>query len=102
MLIVRRRAGQAILIGDQIEVHVLEITPARVKLGVIAPREISVLRAEVRLTEQANLAAAQGLPPEKLAELTRRLLAGAPRKARRAGAQGGEAPGEQQVCSEPE
>ncbi|MGB9605536.1 MAG: carbon storage regulator, partial [Bryobacteraceae bacterium] len=42
MLIVRRRAGQAILIGDQVEVHVLEIQPGRVKLGVVAPRAIPV------------------------------------------------------------
>jgi len=73
MLIVRRRSGQAILIGDQVEIQVLEITPGRVKLGVMAPREISVLRAEVKLTREANLAAAQAVCPEKLAELSNRL-----------------------------
>lgn len=78
MLIVRRRAGQAILIGDQVEVHVLEISPGRVKLGVVAPREIPVVRAEVKLTREANLAAAQGLSPEKLAELTEKLRAAKP------------------------
>ncbi len=101
MLIVRRRPGQAILIGEQIEVHVLEITPARVKLGVVAPREISVVRAEVRWTEQANLAAAQGLAPEKLAELTRRLQEGG-RKARRAGAPEDAATGERGESAEPQ
>jgi carbon storage regulator len=73
MLIVRRRAGQAVLIGDQVEIHVLEIAPGRVKLGVVAPREIPVLRAEVKLTRETNLAAAQTVPAEKLAELARRL-----------------------------
>lgn len=77
MLIVRRRAGQAILIGDQVEIHVLEIQPGRVKLGVIAPREIPVVRAEVRLTRQMNLEAAGGATPEKAEELARRLRAGA-------------------------
>lgn len=75
MLIVRRRVGQAILIGEQVEIQVLEISPGRVKLGVLAPREIPVLRAEVKLTREANLAAAQGLSPEKLAELTQKLRA---------------------------
>lgn len=90
MLIVRRRAGQAILIGGQVEVHVLEIAPGRVKLGVLAPREIPVIRAEVRLTEQANLAAAQGMSPEKLAELATHLKAAPPGKARRAGGEADE------------
>jgi len=78
MLIVRRRAGQAVLIGDQVEIHVLEIAPGRVKLGVVAPREIPVLRAEVKLTRETNLAAAQAVPAEKLAELARRLRKEAP------------------------
>ncbi len=86
MLIVRRRAGQAVLIGDLVEIHVLEIAPGRVKLGVVAPREIPVLRAEVKLTRETNLAAAQGVPAEKLAELVRRLRGEAPR--RRAAAPG--------------
>lgn len=76
MLIVRRRVGQAILIGDQVEVHVLEVTPGRVKLGVIAPREVPVIRAEVKLTREANIRAAAPVPREKVEELARRLQAG--------------------------
>ncbi len=75
MLIVRRRAGQAILIGEQVEVHVLEIQQGRVKLGVVAPREVPVVRAEVRLTRQLNLEAAGGVTPEKAEELARKLKA---------------------------
>lgn len=86
MLVVRRRTGQAILIGDQVEVHVLEIGPGRVKLGVVAPREIPVIRAEVRLTREANLEAARSAAPDKLSELTRRLQSEAGEKKRGAGA----------------
>ncbi len=75
MLIVRRRAGQAILIGDEVEIHVLEIQPGRVKLGVVAPREIPVVRAEVKLTRQMNVEAAGAATPEKAEELARKLKA---------------------------
>ena len=75
MLIVRRRVGQAILIGDQVEVHVLEVSPGRVKLGIVAPREVTVMRAEVKLTREANIQAAAPVPPEKLEDLARRLKA---------------------------
>src|SRR5437660_239263 len=46
MLVLRRRAGEAIAIGGGIEIEVIEISRTRVKLGVTAPRGISVLRKE--------------------------------------------------------
>ncbi|MFN3326554.1 MAG: carbon storage regulator [Bryobacteraceae bacterium] len=32
MLVIRRKAGEALLIGDEIEIEILDITPSRVKL----------------------------------------------------------------------
>jgi len=61
-----------VLIGEGIEVHVLESSSGRVKLGITAPRETVVLRKEVLLTRQLNLLAAQGTTPEAV----NRLLAG--------------------------
>jgi carbon storage regulator len=58
MLVIRRRPGESILIGDEIEVQITEIGPTRVKLCITAPKEVAVLRKEVRLTRDANLAAA--------------------------------------------
>jgi carbon storage regulator len=62
MLVIRRRAGESILIADDIEIEVLETTPTRVKLGIKAPKEVTVLRKEVRLTENHNRAAAEEIP----------------------------------------
>jgi carbon storage regulator len=62
MLVIRRRAGESILIAGDIEIEVLETTPTRVKLGIKAPKEVTVLRKEVRLTEDHNRAAAQEIP----------------------------------------
>ena len=41
MLVLRRRVGEAIAIGGDIEIEVIEISRTRVKLGVRAPRAIS-------------------------------------------------------------
>ena len=69
MLVIRRRAGESILITDDVEIEVLEITPTRVKLGIKAPKEVPVLRKEVRLTQDHNRAAAQEVPLHLLTPL---------------------------------
>jgi len=47
MLILTRRIGEAIKIGGDVEVTVLGITGKQVRIGVTAPREIEVHRAEI-------------------------------------------------------
>ncbi len=61
MLVIRRRAGEAVLIGDGIEVRVLESAGGRVTLGITAPKEVPILREEIRLAAEENAAAAQAL-----------------------------------------
>lgn len=46
MLILSRRVGEAIMIGDDIIIRVMEIG-GQVRLGIIAPREIEVHREEI-------------------------------------------------------
>lgn len=46
MLVVARREGDSVIIAGLIEVKVLSVTGKIVRLGVSAPREISVLRKE--------------------------------------------------------
>jgi len=59
MLVIRRRAGESILIAGDIEIEVLETTPTRVKLGIRAPREVDVVRKEVGIIAGENLSAAR-------------------------------------------
>jgi carbon storage regulator len=47
MLIVARRRDESIMIGDHVEIRILEIARKQVKIGVQAPREISLHRREV-------------------------------------------------------
>ncbi|MGA2435098.1 MAG: carbon storage regulator [Bryobacteraceae bacterium] len=80
MLVIRRKPGESIVIGDEIEVTVTEITSTRVKLCIAAPKEISVLRKEVQLTRDANRAAAGAIgyfPGSLLGNVSDRLLANA-------------------------
>ena len=58
MLVVRRREGESVLIGGDIEVVVLEAGVNRVKLGIVAPREVLVFRKELELTREQNRVAA--------------------------------------------
>ena len=48
MLVLSRRAGERIRIGDQVEVTVVRIGPGVVRIGVEAPQQMQVLREEVR------------------------------------------------------
>ena len=47
MLVLTRRTGEGIMIGDEIEVKVLEVSGEKVRVGIEAPREINVYRTEV-------------------------------------------------------
>jgi carbon storage regulator len=67
MLVIRRRAGESFLIDGDIEVEVLEISSSQVKLGIVAPRNISILRKEVYITRQQNQAASREISPQELA-----------------------------------
>jgi carbon storage regulator len=61
MLIMSRRQGETILIGDAIEIVIAHIGRSRVRVGIRAPRELAVVAQEVKLVGDENQAAA--LPP---------------------------------------
>jgi carbon storage regulator len=47
MLVLTRKPGQSIMIGDGVEVQVLSVAGERVRLGITAPRDVSIFRNEV-------------------------------------------------------
>lgn len=70
MLILRRRAGEKLLIGDQISVTVLDVNDNGVRLAIDAPKEIMILRSELKKAVDANRDAANGsAEPEQLLHL---------------------------------
>jgi carbon storage regulator len=73
MLVIARKAGERICLGDDTIVTVLEITGTTVRLGIEAPSEVPVYRYEIRVAiEEENKAAAgtgvDELPTAKKAE----------------------------------
>ncbi len=61
MLVLRRRAGECVLIGDEIEIELLAITHQGAKIGIRAPKETVVLRKELKITKDQNTQAASGV-----------------------------------------
>src|SRR5579884_448510 len=66
MLIVRRREGESVVIGEGVEVLILECGAGkRVKLGIVGPREVNIYRKELALTREQNELAARA-PADRL------------------------------------
>ena len=66
MLIITRRAGEKVMVGDEVVVHVMEIVGNNVRVGIEAPRSVPVYREEiwhaVRDENRAAAAAPVDLP----------------------------------------
>jgi carbon storage regulator len=58
MLVMSRRQGETILIGDDIEIVIAHIGRSRVKVGIRAPRQLLVIAREMKLVREENLRAA--------------------------------------------
>ena len=48
MLVLTRKVGQKILIGENVEVTILGVSGGQIKVGVAAPRSVNVDREEIR------------------------------------------------------
>lgn len=72
MLMMSRREGETILIGDEIEIVIAHIGRSRVKVGIRAPRETLVIAREVKLVRDENLAAARVGPESGLPALLKK------------------------------
>lgn len=68
MLVLRRRAGESIFLGDEIEIEILEANSQGAKIGIRAPREMVILRKELKVAADQNRAAA--ISPE-IGEVTK-------------------------------
>lgn len=59
MLVLSRKVGESLIIGNEIQLKVVEVRGNQVRLGVEAPADVSVIREELhRAVAAANQAAA--------------------------------------------
>ena len=67
MLILQRRAGESLVIGEDITVSVLSVDGNRVRLAITAPEDVPILRTELLTARQINQdAASEEVAPVEL------------------------------------
>ncbi len=68
MLVITRKKEESILIGENIEIAVIKLEDGSVKLGINAPKDVTILRKEVyeRVKEENMKAMKSGLDLSKL------------------------------------
>jgi carbon storage regulator len=80
MLILTRRAGEALRIGDEIEVTVMAVNGSQVRIGISAPRDIAVDREEIAERKRRDReaggvpAGARPVPPKVVPSVTFRAV----------------------------
>lgn len=60
MLILQRKSGESLFIGEDIQITVVSVEAGRVRLAIDAPRSLSILRSELRIAMEENRSAATG------------------------------------------
>jgi carbon storage regulator len=72
MLVLARRLNESIMIGDDVEIVVIDIKGDQVKLGIKAPKKITVHRKEVydEIRKENIAAVSPGFKPDDLRELS--------------------------------
>lgn len=69
LLVISRKVSESILIGDNIEIRISEISGDRVKLAISAPKEVRITRKELLETASFNREAGEKPQAQTLAEL---------------------------------
>ena len=69
MLVIKRKVSESILIGDDIEIIISEISQDKVKVAINAPKEIKVIRKELKETFEFNKTASEKIDKGSLENL---------------------------------
>ena len=78
MLLLSRKPGQALEIGEAVEITLLEVRGDTIRLGIQAPRDVPVLRKEVYLQVAEANRSASGADPEAVTRAGQIRPVGAP------------------------
>ena len=64
MLIITRRPGEKIMLGDDVVIEVIEVSGSNVRVGIAAPRSLPVYREEIWRSVKEEHASAAATDPE--------------------------------------
>ena len=73
MLVIKRKVSESIMIGDDIEIIISEISQDKVKLAINAPKEIKITRKELAETCEFNITASEKIDKNSLNNIKNRL-----------------------------
>jgi carbon storage regulator len=71
LLILTRKIGEGIILGDDIRISIMEIRGKQIRIGIEAPPEVVVLREEIYLRIQEENLRAAGVRDVDLTEITK-------------------------------
>ncbi len=72
MLVLARKLDESIMIGDDITIKVISIEKGIVKIGIDAPKDISIMRNELlKDVKDSNIAASKNVDKDALSELSK-------------------------------
>ncbi len=75
MLVLTRKSGESLMIGDTIEITIVSVRGGQVKLGIQAPSDVAIYRKELyEKIKQENLKAAGGTQNAKIISLAEIIL----------------------------
>jgi carbon storage regulator len=69
MLVVTRKIEESVIIADNIEVTILEVSKDRVKIGISAPKDVKIIRNELLDTQNINEDSSREISKETLESL---------------------------------
>jgi carbon storage regulator len=76
MLRISRRAGERIMLGDDVVIEVMEVKGQTVRIGIDAPRSLPIYREEIWLEVQRENQAAAAASSVEMPDMTGRLPGG--------------------------
>jgi len=78
MLVLTRKSGESLLLGDEIEIRIVRIDGDQVRIGIVAPRSVPIVRGELVEEVERETSAAVAPNREALGHLSRRLQKNGP------------------------
>lgn len=73
MLVIKRKVSESILIGDDIEIIISEVSQDKVKIAINAPKDVKITRKELAETCEFNITASEKINKTSLISIKDKL-----------------------------